>query len=512
MPELSVIPHPSGRARQASLYEASGFVEREAAEAQPAELWLCIDLPRLAIDALSSGRSEPAVAVERKAGRIEVADCNRAARQQQGICPAMPLAAALSLQGGLNVYGRDRDAEQQKLTRLADWSLAFSDRVALYGDRSVVLGIRGSLRLFGGLSALLQKVGCGLDRFGFEYGVAVAPSPRAALWLAQSGAAQIVENPLELASALRALPVSKVARDSRHLARMQHSGIRTLGDLMRLSRTGVARRFGAATLEILDRALAKRPETVSCYTSPACFSAERFFYLPTCDLDLIRPAARVLLGELEKYLAARQLATRLFYCELIRNSVPLARIAVGCRRPAYRADQLKLLLEEHLCNTRLEAEVTSIGIACTDLEPLAARQIDLFQPAKADGRCWSGLIERIEARLGRNTLKRLAVAQDHRPERASLSTDPEPLQAMPNGAGRPLWLLENPEPLGLRHGKPCWHGPLDRLSRCERIEQGWWDGFDISRDYWIAENSAGSRLWIYRDRRCRGWFLHGVFA
>jgi protein ImuB len=511
MPELSVLPHPSVRVRKAPLHDAPGVVGHETAAARPAELWLCIELPRLPIDALSSGRSEPAAAVEQKAGRIEVTDCNRAARQE-GIGPGMPLAAALSLNRDLGVYPRDRDAEQQKLTRFADWSLAFSDRVALYGDRSIVLGIRGSLRLFGGLAALLQKVAGGLDRFGFEYGMAVAPSPKAALWLAQHGGAPIVENPRELASALRLLPVSKVARDRRHLARLQHSGIRTLGDLMRLSRAGVARRFGAATLEMLDLALAKRPETVNGYSPPACFSAERGFYLPTCDLDLIRPAANALLEDLAKYLAAGQLATRLFYCEWIRNSLPLARVAVGCRRPAHAVEHMRLLLEEHLGRMRIEAEITSIRIVCTDFEPLAARQSDLFQMAKTEDRSWSGLIERMEARLGRNALKRLAAAPDHRPERASLCTAPDRRQAMPKGTGRPLWLLENPEPLGLKHGKPCWHGPLDRLSRCERIEQGWWDGFDISRDYWIAENAAGSRLWIYRDRRGRGWFLHGIFA
>ena len=47
----------------------------------------------------------------------------------------------------------------------------------------------------------------------------------------------------------------------------------------------------------------------------------------------------------------------------------------------------------------------------------------------------------------------------------------------------------------------------------ERIESGWWDGGDARRDYFVAIDSAGRRLWIFRDPRPPGgWFLHGVFA
>ena len=50
----------------------------------------------------------------------------------------------------------------------------------------------------------------------------------------------------------------------------------------------------------------------------------------------------------------------------------------------------------------------------------------------------------------------------------------------------------------------------------ERIESGWWDGADVRRDYFVAENPRGEIVWIYRDHRYGiddgEWFLHGVFA
>ena len=50
----------------------------------------------------------------------------------------------------------------------------------------------------------------------------------------------------------------------------------------------------------------------------------------------------------------------------------------------------------------------------------------------------------------------------------------------------------------------------------ERIESGWWDGADVRRDYFVAENPRGETMWIYRDHRYGiddgEWFLHGVFS
>ena len=79
-------------------------------------------------------------------------------------------------------------------------------------------------------------------------------------------------------------------------------------------------------------------------------------------------------------------------------------------------------------------------------------------------------------------------------------------------APRPLWLLAEPQPLAALLERQPWvlrEGP-------ERIESGWWDGRDVRRDYYVAENPNGEIVWIYRDHRYGTddgeWFLHGVFA
>jgi protein ImuB len=53
---------------------------------------------------------------------------------------------------------------------------------------------------------------------------------------------------------------------------------------------------------------------------------------------------------------------------------------------------------------------------------------------------------------------------------------------------------------------------LTFVSGPERIESGWWDEQDVARDYYVARNGDGQRLWVFRDHRTRCWFLHGLFG
>ena len=46
----------------------------------------------------------------------------------------------------------------------------------------------------------------------------------------------------------------------------------------------------------------------------------------------------------------------------------------------------------------------------------------------------------------------------------------------------------------------------------ERIESGWWDGMEVARDYYVAQDQTGARLWVYCERTSGEWFVHGLFA
>jgi len=106
---------------------------------------------------------------------------------------------------------------------------------------------------------------------------------------------------------------------------------------------------------------------------------------------------------------------------------------------------------------------------------------------------------------------------DHRPEQAwcycepAASTRRQRTDVPDKDLQQPLWLLEQPRPLSVISGKPSHGGTLQLNPFPMRIETGWWDDHDVRRDYYLATNSAGERLWVYQDRRAGQWYLHGVF-
>jgi protein ImuB len=60
---------------------------------------------------------------------------------------------------------------------------------------------------------------------------------------------------------------------------------------------------------------------------------------------------------------------------------------------------------------------------------------------------------------------------------------------------------------------PQWHGSSVVLEQGpERIESGWWDGKGVARDYYVASQPHGARLWVFQERQSKRWYLHGVFA
>ena len=162
------------------------------------------------------------------------------------------------------------------------------------------------------------------------------------------------------------------------------------------------------------------------------------------------------------------------------------------------------LLREKLERSPLPAPIIAIALSSGAIAPFQPEHLALFEDGSPDNdNEWQTVLDQLQARLGHTALKQLGLQDDHRPERAMSKRATKTIQ--PQGISeRPLWLLSEPEPLDIRH--------LQLQTETERIEAGWWDGMPIRRDYRIAQDKRGRKLWVFWDLKANAWFLHGLFG
>lgn len=483
-----------------------------AAGATARQLWLAAHFPRLPLEALL-----PAVADAAAVGITEVHDprrsivaCNdRAARR--GIVAGMSLNAALALAPGLDLYERRPTAEAALLDRLTRWALQFTPVVSLEPPAALLAEVRGSLDLFGGALALRQRAQAGLRDGGLQADVALAPTPRGALWLARAGLGIAVVRADALPGLAARLPLACLHWPAEVIRALGGLGIRSVAELLRLPRDGFARRFGPALLDELDEGLGRRCAPRRRHVVPERFDERLELPVEAGTTAGLEPAAERLLRHLGAFLRARAAGLSGVRVDLLHRDHPPTRIRLGLARPSGDEEPLRVLLRERLARCRLPAAVTALRIRSGALLPLQPRAAELFERGRtADPEATARLLERLRARLGGDSVFGVCPVPEHRPERAWRIAEPGGAMPLPEHwpaarPPRPLWMLAEPQRFN------GWDGV--RVTGPERIETGWWDGHDVRRDYYVALTRAGVRLWIFHERPPgQGWFLHGVFG
>ncbi|MGE5320420.1 MAG: Y-family DNA polymerase [Hyphomicrobiaceae bacterium] len=445
---------------------------------------------------------DPLAVVEKQGNRTWVIACNDVAAGC-GVRVGMAAPAAQALAGGLIVRKRDPAAERESLAGLAVWAGRFTPAVSIAPPGALLLEISTCLSLHRGLANLLQQARSGIAEMGYAATMACAPSSHGAWLLAKAGIEKAIRERTRLQTILAALPVALLEQPPAVVEGLERVGAKTLGECLRLPRGGMARRFGQALIDELDRALGRLPEARAFFEPPPSFERSLELPAPVYAAEALLFAARRLLPELEGFLVLRQSGVQELelVCRHERRAPTVLKL--GFARPTRDAGRMQLLLRETLGRTRLPAAAHTIVLRAPLVLPLAGSSGDLFQTksAEADGDL---LLERLRIRLGEEAVYGIESAADHRPERAWRSVQDQSRAGAVASRHRPLWLL--PQPL------PCHDGRLKLKSGPERIESGWWDGGDVARDYYMAEDRNGAQLWVYCDRASGEWYLHGVFA
>jgi protein ImuB len=470
------------------------------------QLWIAVSLPNLAFECLPSvDRSLPAVVVEPERGNLCVVAASRTATEA-GIASGTKLHTALALAASLQVFERAPSLERQCLESLAGWGQTLTSMVSVEMPESLLLEVAGSLKLFGSLDAIKTRLRAELARRYRDFRFCAAPTATAALWLARAGSADVLHWQ-QLSGSLAGLPLAVTRWPSEVQALLREVGLRTIGDCVRLPRDGFARRVGRGYLLELDRAFGRYADLRAGFEPPQVWSALAELGEETVDSVVFIEAVEQLLRELCAELAKRQAAIAgltLAFEHLHRRATVES---FDLREPTHDRDRLLHLIEDRLERSLLPVPAVAVRMTSGAFRPLERRNTDLFE-RKPLAESAQALLERLQGRFGKAAVHGLRVVPEHRPEKAWARS--------PDGSGRqsrllaqvarPLWLLQ--QPAVIEGGKAS----LTFVSGPERIESGWWDEQDVARDYYVARNGDGQRLWVFRDHRTRCWFLHGLFG
>lgn len=347
----------------------------------------------------------------------------------------------------------------------------------------------------------------------FRAQLAVAATPLAALWLARSGDNVIARDLAATRAALAAVPLTALQLAPPLARRIEGFGLRRVGELLALPRASLGARLGKPFVIDLARALGEIPDPQTCFVFPERFEQGLELPAPVDAAPVLLFAARRLIAALAGWLAARNSAVREIEWLIDHGHGRTTPLPLAFSAPVYRTERIERVLKERLDTLSLSASALALRLCARQIAPREARSHALFDGGGQRQEALAELMDRLVARLGPAAVQGLACHADHRPELASRS-EPGPsafrLSEMPS---RPLWLVEPPEALREARGRPQCGGELALAAGPERIEAGWWDGGDARRDYFIAIDSAGRWLWIFRDPRPPGgWFLHGIFS
>ncbi len=455
-----------------------------------------------------------------------------------GLAPEQTLAEARAICPGLIVLDAAPAADRAALASLAAWAERYTPLAAPDPPDGLILDITGCEHLFGGEVALAADLAARLERFALPHRLAIAGTPAAAWALARavapSGPVTRIRPGTE-AAALAALPIALLRLDARMVAGLRRLGLRSIGELARQSRSGLAARFGPLPTLRLDHAFGRAEEPIAWPRLPQPWEARRAFAEPIGTPDDLARTLDQLTTDLCDRLAAGERGATSLVATFIRLDGAHPAIAVATALPSHDPQRLARLLREKLPAIDPGFGIDAAILAAETTAPLRPPQSSLGPLSLETTPPLAATIDTLANRLGPAALWRPAPCDSHIPERAATRLPPlakAPAWELDPSAERPIRLFHRPEPIeatALVPDEPPiqfrWRGALHRVRAAtgpERIAAEWWrrtpddsqPETNRIRDYYRVEDSAGARFWLFRiglDGTPR-WFLHGLFG
>jgi protein ImuB len=469
-----------------------------------------------------------------------------AAAEAEGLTVGDTVADARAKAGRLQVRAANPAVDDAALRRLALWATRYTPAVAPWDEGSgadgLFLDITGAAHLFGGEDKLMTDLARRLDRFGLPARLAAAETAGTAWALARFHATpDMILAAGEEIAALAPLPIEALRLSPDTRTTLRRLGFKRVGSLIDRPRAPFAARFEKELLRRLDQALGRTPEPLAFIVPPPVYHSLRYLLEPIVTQEAVVAVARRLMQDIVHALVRDGAGARRLRLVLYAVDGNVKTLDLGLTLPTRDATHVARLLDLKLERFNEMADAgfgfEALGLSVTRAERFDERQSELASLIEDDenGERCAALIDTLTQRLGPRSVQRLAPVESHLPERAetacAATAERASWPAPDEARARPLLILPQAEPAEdvmavVPEGPPQrfrWRGVLYDVAHAqgpERIASEWWRyrTDQPTRDYYLVEDAAGHRFWLYREglfgreAATPRWFVHGLFA
>ncbi|EJC80242.1 nucleotidyltransferase/DNA polymerase involved in DNA repair [Rhizobium leguminosarum bv. trifolii WSM2297] len=477
---------------------------------------------------------EQGIAVIAKSGSKRWVSAADDAARKAGVRAGMPAAKAQAIFRDLMMVDADLVADAIALERIAFWALTvYSPIVAVDGIDGIVMDTEGADHLQGGEEPMLTRVANQFNAKGLRARVAIADTWGAAHACARAINRETVIIPRgETVRAVEKLPLSLLRLPEKITGDLRTLGFQSIGELANTARAPLALRFGPEIGRRLDQMFGRVSEPIDPIRTPELIEVSRAFAEPIGAAETINKYVGRLVVQLVDELQRKGLGVR--RSDLIIEKVDGTRQAIraGTAKPARDVAWLTKLFRD-----RTEKIEPGFGIEKLTLVAVMSEALEEEQKS-------SSLVEEqttditplidILGNRGQRVYRVAPVASDV-PERSTQRIAPAADAVEESWAlhwRRPVRLLDRPDritAIALTPDHPprsiTWRGKRHNVKRAdgpERVFGEWWkrdSELEAVRDYYVIENDAGKRYWVFRsgdgvdpETGDRQWFMHGIFA
>ncbi len=477
----------------------------------------------VAVVLATEGQHGPVIHATNRAARLMGASAGARVVDIKAVCP------------DLQVEYADIAGDQLALERLTLWARRWCPWTSPDGADGLILDTTGADHLLGGEAAMLVDIETRLSLLGLSARIAVAPTWGAAWALARYGPVRAICPVDQMAAQLAPLPVPALRLNEATLLLLRRLGLKTVGDLAKVPRLSLTRRFARAALHAnpllrLDQAMGCLAEPVASKEARPRIKAQSQLPEPIQDPTAYLPE---LCENLCAQLTLHGLGCRRLSLTVFRTDGEVSTITAATAAPSRDPGHLRRLFDDKLERINPGFGFDLITLEAAIVEPVESIQTRLGGGSNEDLQL-PHLIDRLVARFGERSIKRPVLNASHLPERAQRvigALQEVDSTTAPLIKERPIRLLWTPEQVRVVYAVPegppaqfIWRRQTHKVARYagpERIAPEWWKDRPGTRlrDYFKIEDQTGKRLWLYREglhEDGRGgdprWFIHGMFA